>query len=171
MPEKTEPNLIMPSVYSDLPFGEQLVLWGLRMWVKAFNEDTNISDVMREGFRLAGVQEAFCFLDSIMYVFATSGRGALDIRCPGCSEISTDEHRIMGAIAIYQCEANLGDSDPYLRFWLPPAALRIVREPTMQLANTLKKGRLVLRPRPWILNVSADKLEAPLNFAESPTIH
>ena len=108
----------MPSVYSDLPFGEQLVLWGIRMWAKGLNEDTNISDILRQGFQLAGVQDAFGFIDSLMYVLATSGKGVIDVRCPGCSEISTDEHRLLGAIAIYQCEIDLADGDPYLSCWL-----------------------------------------------------
>ena len=171
MPQINKTDSSMPSVYSDLPFGEQLVLWGLRMWAKAFNEDTNISGVLREGFRLAGVQNAFGFLDSIMYVFATAGRGTMDIRCPGCSKISIDEHRILGAVASYQSVDTLAVSDPYLSLWLPTTALRIVREPTMQLASILKKGGLILRPRPWALNVKRDNFRTRVTSVDNHTVH
>ena len=161
----------MPSVYSDLPFGEQLVLWALRMWSKAFTQDANISHILREGFRLAGVPDAFGFLDSIMYVFATVGRGVLDIRCPACSEISIDEHRILGAIAVYQYGDPRINSDPYLRYWLRPTALRIIQEPTIKLANALKKGNLIIRPRPWTLTMSIESSGISARTSEYQTIH
>ena len=161
----------MPSIFSDLPFGEKLVLWGLRMWAKAFTQDTNISNILREGFRLAGVPDAFGFLDSIMYVFATVGRGVLDIRCPACSEISIDEHRILGAIAVYQYGDPRINSDPYLRYWLRPTALRIIQEPTIKLANALKKGNLIIRPRPWTLTMSIESSGISARTSEYQTIH
>ena len=161
----------MPSVYSDLPFGEQLVLWGLRMWAKAFNRDANISEILREGFRLAGALDAFGFLDSIMYVFATAGRGVLDIRCPSCSEISIDEHRILGAIAVYQNGDSRLNSDPYLRCWLRPAELRVIQEPTIKLANVLKKGNLIIRPRPWALTISVERSGVSADTSDNHTIH
>ena len=161
----------MPSVYSDLPFAEQLVLWALRMWAKAFTQDANISHILREGFRLAGVPDAFGFLDSIMYVFATVGRCVLDIRCPACSEISIDEHRILGAIAVYQYGDSRINSDPYLRYWLRPTALRIIQEPTIKLANALKKGNLMIRPRPWTLTISIESSGISARTSEYQTIH
>ena len=164
-------NTSMPPVYSNLPFGEQLVLWAIRMWAKALNEDANISDVLRQGFRLAGVQDAFGFLDSIMYVLATAGNGVIDIRCPGCSKISADEHRIMGAIAVYQRQTDFKHCDPYLCFWLPPTALRIVREPAMKLAKALTNGGLILRSQSWVLAVPTDKLDVRTNVLESQTVH
>ena len=42
----------------DLPFAEQLLLWGIRVWVAAFNGDENAAPILREGFGLAGVLEA-----------------------------------------------------------------------------------------------------------------
>ena len=35
--------------YSELPFGEQLVLWGVRMWVRSFNHGGNSHNVV-QGF-------------------------------------------------------------------------------------------------------------------------
>ena len=89
----------LAAVYSELPFGEQLVLWGIRMWVRAFNQGDNNHSVLQKGFSLAGVAEAYGALDAIMDVLSQSGQGVVDIRCPCCSEISFDEHRIIGALA------------------------------------------------------------------------
>ena len=37
----------LPTEFSDLPLGEQIVLWGFRMWAKAFNQNTNISYLLQ----------------------------------------------------------------------------------------------------------------------------
>ena len=63
----------------DFPFGEQLFLWGIRMWVRAYNDHANIHSILHNGFKLAGVPDALGALDAMMDIFATAGRGA---RCP-----------------------------------------------------------------------------------------
>ena len=86
----------------DFPFGEQLFLWGIRMWVRSYNKGANIHNVLHNGFKLAGVPTALGALDAMMGIFATSGHGIIDIQCPNCTEVSLDEPRIMGAIAVLQ---------------------------------------------------------------------
>ena len=155
----SEENKLIPtmsSVYSDLPFGEQLVLWGVRMWTKAFNQGSNSNDIIQKGFRLAGVPESYISLDTIMHIIATSGEGIIDIRCTGCSSISIDEHRIIGAFAAYQSSENHTNGDEYLSLWLPPASLRIARGSAFKLANSFYDGGLMLRPRPWTQAISID---------------
>ena len=48
----------MAVALSDLPFGEQLLLWGIRMWVRSYNEGANIHNILHNGFKLAGVPTA-----------------------------------------------------------------------------------------------------------------
>ena len=152
---------VMAIALSDLPFGEQLFLWGIRMWVRAHNNGTNIHNILHNGFKLAGVPTALGALDAMMGIFATSGRGVMDIRCPNCTEVSLDEHRIMGAIAVLQHTDQTSDSDAYLSCWIPPAALRILRGPTSQLTDIMKQGGLMIRARPWarILHNDHEMLE------------
>ncbi len=156
---------------SDLPFGEQLFLWGIRLWVQAHNEAANTHNVLYNGFKLAGVPTAFGALDTMMSIFATSGHGVMDIRCPKCTEISLDEHRIMGAIAVLQHTDQVLDSNAYLSRWMPSAALRILRGPTSQLADIMKKGGLVIRTRPWALNIESDHEMVVSTIAENRTLN
>ena len=156
---------------SDLPFGEQLFLWGIRMWVRAHNKGTNIHNILQNGFKLAGVPTALSALDTMMWIFTTSGRGVMDIRCPQCTEISLDEHRLMGAIAVLQLTEKVSDSDAYLTFWMPSTALRILRGPTSQLADAMKKSGLIIRARPWARN-SLSKHEMDVSvFPENRTLN
>ena len=36
----------MAVALSDLPFGEQLLLWGIRMWVRSYNGGANIHNIL-----------------------------------------------------------------------------------------------------------------------------
>ena len=156
---------------SDAQFSEKLFLWGIRMWVRAYNDDANIHSILHNGFKLAGVADALGALDAMMDIFATAGRGVMDIRCPSCTEVSLDEHRIMGAIAVIQRTNQPSDGDVYLSYWMPPAALRILQGPTSQLAGIMKKGGLTIRARPWALNLHSDHEIALSTSSENRVLH
>ena len=161
----------MAMTLSDLPFGEQLLLWGIRMWVRAFNDGASIHNILQNGFKLAGVPTALGSLDTMMGIFASSGRGVMNIRYPQCREISLDEHRILGAIAVLQHMDQPSDSDPYLSFWIPSAALRILRGPTSQLAHIMKQGGLMIRTRPWVRNLRSDHEMVGSDFPANHTLN
>jgi len=91
---------------SDLPFAEQFLLWGIRIWVQAFNQGANSYETLGKGFCLAGAKGAHETRDDIMSIFVTSGHGVININCPQCSYITSDEHRIMGAVAAWQRETD-----------------------------------------------------------------
>ena len=146
----------MAMALSDFPFGEQLFLWGIRMWVRSYNEGANIHNILHNGFKLAGVPTALGALDAMMGIFATSGHGSIDIRCPQCTEVSLDEHRIMGAIAVLQETDQPSDGDAYLSCWVQPATLRVLRGPASQLAGIMKQGGLMIRARPWARNLHSN---------------
>ena len=161
----------MAMALSDLPFGEQLFLWGIRMWVRAYNQSANIHDILHKGFQLAGIPTALNALDAMMSIFATSGRGVMDIRCPQCTEVSLDEHRIMGAIAVLQHAGQPSEGDAYLSCWIPSAGLRVLRGPTYQLADIMKHGGLMIRVRPWALKLHSDHELALSNSSDNRILH
>ena len=161
----------MAVALSDFPFGEQLFLWGIRMWVRSYNEGANIHNILHNGFKLAAVPTALGALDAMMGIFVTSGHGIIDIRCPKCTEVSLDEHRIMGAIAVFQHTDQSSDDDAYLSCWLPPAALRILRTPISQLADIMKNGGLIIRARPWARNLQNDHEMVASNSSENRILH
>ncbi len=161
----------MAMALSDFPFGEQLFLWGIRMWVRSYNEGANIHNILHNGFKLAGVPTALGALDAMMGIFATSGHGIIDIRCPKCTEVSLDEHRIMGAIAVLQHTDQPSDGEAYLSCWLPSAALRILRGPSSQLADIMKQGGLMIRARPWARNLRSDHEMVKSDSSENHILH
>lgn len=171
MTKKNKINSELQLMYSDLPFPEQLVLWGFRMWAKAYNQNVNLSQVLKEGFRIAGVPLAFGFLHSMLEVLSTASIRPIDIRCPDCSQVSIDEHCILGAIAAYQFEGDRANSDRYLQPWLPPAALRIIREPTLDFATALKRGKLLLHLRPLPVILVTEGREISVASMENQTLH
>lgn len=133
--------------YSELPFAEQLLLWGVRMWAQAFNQGVDNYEILNKAFCLAGVKDAYKALDEIMNIFATSGQGVININCPQCSCITIDENRIMGAVAAWQREVDPLGGNVFIRSWIQPAALRFMRLPAYQLAEILKQGNLNIRQR------------------------
>lgn len=156
---------------SDLPFAEQLLLWGIRMWAYAFNQGENNYETINKGFCLAGANGAHEALDSIMSVFATSGLGIMNINCPKCEYISIDEHRIMGAVAAWQKEIDPLIGNAYISSWLPPAALRIICLPAHQLAKTLKQGNLNISLRPWVNDFIPENKTIPSSHNQNRYLH
>ncbi|WP_421879312.1 hypothetical protein [Pacificispira sp.] len=142
---------------------EQLALWAIRMWVRAYRtEDREAAEAIRHGLILSDVPDGTdAALDRFMTVLAVSTQVSIDIRCPNCKSVSPDEHRLMGALAAMQ---QTGRHDPailpmapdrYLSVWLPPAAIRLSRAPLQALAHAFDEAELRLRPRSWVLQSAA----------------
>jgi len=138
---------MIPPAFAELPFGEKLVLWAVRLWVRAHADDAGAHEFLNTGFKLAGAKVAYPALDGLMTVLATAGYGNIDIRMPNCAEISHGEHRILGAIAAWQQGHGAERAGMYLACWLPPAALRLAQDPLRMLAETLGMAGLLIRPR------------------------
>ena len=139
---------MIPSALAELPFGEKLVLWSMRLWARAYAEEASAQDYLRTSFKLAGASAVRPALDNVMSVLATVGHGSIDVRQPQCSEISFGEHRLMLSIAAWQLDAGAA-ADRYLVCWLPMAALRLIRAPLRQLADALACAGLYVRPKPF----------------------
>ena len=159
------------TVYSELPFAEQLVLWGIRMWVRAFNHGDNNHSVLKKGFSLAGVAEAYGALDAVMYILSRLGQGVVDIKCPCCSEITFDEHRIIGAVAACQHDENYASRNAYLSRWLTPAASQMGYLRVFEFANVLKKGGLILNLRVWVRDLPVEVDHRGVEITNSQLVH
>ena len=168
---KQQDHASFATVYSELPFAEQLVLWGIRMWVRAFNHGGNNHSVLKKGFSLAGVAEAYGALDAVMYILSRLGQGVIDIKCPCCSEITFDEHRIIGAVAACQHHENTSSRDAYLTRWLPPPASQMGYLHVFELANVLKKGGLILNLRVWVRDLPVEFEHRGVEITNSQLVH
>ena len=77
---------------SNLPFGEQLILWSIRLWVQGFKTNNKTDNMLAHGLKLAGVSTAFNPLDRFLTIIATSASRDVEVNCIGCSVITLDEH-------------------------------------------------------------------------------
>lgn len=145
----------------DLPFSEQLVLWGVRLWVQGLKNETNIQSQLRTAFKLAGAPEGHPALDDLMTVITVSADQGIDIRCTKCPSISPDELRILGALAAWQHEKDDSLINLFLAAWLPSTARRVAQTPIAQLGGALRAAKLVLRERKPV------KFEAARHFNEA----
>lgn len=77
----------------------------------------------------------------------------------------------MGAIAVLQYTDQPSDGEAYLSCWLPSAALRILRDPSSQLAGIMKQGGLMIRARPWARNLRSDHGMVKSDSSENHILH
>lgn len=134
-----------PSTFIELPFGEQLMLWAMRLWMRGHRGDMPDQSILRTGFKLAGAPDAHPALDGLMTVLTAAATGAIDIRCPQCPDISPDEHQLMDVIAGLQSPTGGGGTLFACR--LPPAARRTGMELARHLAAVFSGAGLRIRPR------------------------
>jgi hypothetical protein len=165
------PHTKPEDVFLELPFGEQILLWGIRIWVCSYKNNSNAQNVLRLSFANVGIPSAHTELDAMMGIITVAGYGILDVRCPSCVKISADEMRLMAAIAAWQHGISQHDGDIYLECWARPATLRILRTPARLLAKSLKKGGLLIRPRPWSLSPLLPNRQSASIRLQSDTIH
>lgn len=131
---------------SDLPFGEQFLLWAMRQWVAAAKSKEDPYATLHRGFRLAGIEEGYGALDKLLVVIAASATTSIEVRCPNCAGISIDEEIFIGMIAALQ-RSDWATSRELLGNWLAPAGIRLAQIPAEQLARSMALGGLMLRPR------------------------
>ncbi len=160
-------SAMIPAELSDLPFGEQLMLWAIRLWVQAYTKRVNVEPILRHGFKLAGAPTAQHALDDLMCVIATSAKTHVDIGCVKCTMLSDDEHRLLACIAASQQDDRGQETDRMLECWLPPAAVRCARGPVLALAKVLKERGLMLRRR----SASVETGLPAITHTASQTVH
>ena len=79
----------IPVVALGLP--EMFALWAIRLWVAAYRGAGNLLPELREGFRVAGMGEAWLDLDEWLTRLLGSVRRPLDIRPVSGRSLSADE--------------------------------------------------------------------------------
>lgn len=162
-------NTMIPPEFTELPFSEKLLLWGMRQWKQAYVEGQNGHDFIRTGFKLAGISAAHPALDDVMSVLVSRDCHLVDIRAPQCPDISYGEHRLLGAIAAWQQGACARKVDLYLACWLPMAMLKIIHHPLCRLADVLSNVGLYVRVRPGVA-ASEHHLQTSRETRSRPTV-
>lgn len=125
--------------FFSLPFSGQLLIWSLRLWVRAAKQETSALPMLEHGFELAGLGDAAEPLDQVMTMIAVSSRITIDIRCVPCRTVSRDEERLLAHFA----DTRSGTSGP-LAVWLPPTSLRACRAPSAAVTHSFAAAGLAL---------------------------
>lgn len=153
--------------HSDLPFTEQYVLWGLRLWSLGNKTGSNMMSKIHAGFLRGGAPHAARSLTRMMNILAGSGHRQPQMNCACLGTVSDDENLILNSIA--QCQ--IGNSE-VLRFWLndlaPPAIVSLVLPLLEELANDLMEGGIYMsRERIYVgagLMVFASSQQQPVDI-------
>ena len=165
------PHAKLGDAFLELSFGEQLFLWGIRIWVSGYRNDANAQDMLCLAYTHAGVPKAHAKLNAMMEMITTAGFGVMDVRCPSCIKVSDDELLLMSAIAAWQHGSSPHDGDIYLECWVKPATLRVLRPIARTLATVLRDGGVLFQRRPWSLNLLSTSRQRTRNELQGVTVH
>ena len=149
----------------ELPFGEQFLLWAIRLWVKSQKRKGDANATLYEGFRLAGLEEGYLIIDEMLTVVGTATTRSIDVRCPPCPGISRDEHTFIGLIAALQ-QPDVPAGARLLGCWLAPSNVRLALIPAMRLAHLMAGRGFALRPRQIAPHVAGKRMEEELHQAD-----
>jgi len=137
-----------PSQLSTLPFSEQFCLWAVRLWVRSHRIGGSCHGVLYKGFGLIGALEAYYAFDGLLTILFTTAHSIIDIRNLACPEISHDEQRLLGMIAMHQGNVDPKSREILLLYWLPHPAVDAVQNQLSELAATLSQAGLIIDSSP-----------------------
>ena len=98
---------------ANIPFMEQYVLSGIRLWSIGHRHGSDLGIKINEVFTRAGAPNAARSLDRLMNTIIGDLQRPFTINCNNISPLSEDENLILNAVA--QCQ--VGNSE-VIRFWL-----------------------------------------------------
>ncbi|HVI86973.1 MAG TPA: hypothetical protein VM659_01665 [Dongiaceae bacterium] len=130
--------------FQDLPFGGQLLVWGMRHWVTALKSGQDFAAMTGDGFAQFGLADAGQSLDDLFQMIAVSAARQIDIRCVKCQRVSPDEQLLLDCLAAAQ-DGDLPLGYAGLLEILPPAAARHAMPTLISLAKITAHVGLVLR--------------------------
>lgn len=162
---------------AELDFPAQFLLWGMRMWLRAWRQQGREASPINayrglagEGFLRAGIPQALDFIDDIFQAIAAAALRQVDLRCPPCAYVSADEALLLGAVAASQRKQH-GIAWAALGFLLPPAAARGALPALISLAVILRDAEMTLKPLDAERCVAPDLRLAQAQASATAPIH
>lgn len=132
--------------FLELPFGEQLTLWGMRCWVADKRGGGEVSATLEWAYHLVGACDAADDLSAFLGIVLATAHSPVDVRAPAQPTISDDEHLLLGAAGAAQ-HGRRDEMLAALSWWLPPAGLRLAEAPLHRYAMALHHRQLSIRRR------------------------
>ncbi|TNE35988.1 MAG: hypothetical protein EP348_07870 [Alphaproteobacteria bacterium] len=133
----------LPATLDDLSYPEQFTLWSMRYWANGVRHDFSPYAVLQEAYWRAKCPRTLFPLDSFLSLMIAGYSRSVDIRCTCSKKLSSDEWRILHAIALAQTGAHNQISE-LIGDFLAPATVRIACPAILDWAETLKDSGLFL---------------------------
>lgn len=111
------------TAFADLPFGGQLSLWAVRLWVNAERECPAVHQTIRTGFRLAGLPDAHKVLHALLTILVNGARGVFSAGRCNDPYLTADERLLLICLAHHQDGASV-DACQALMTWIGPLESR-----------------------------------------------
>jgi len=131
----------------DLNFAERLLVVSIRLWVKAYKQNSCTISKIRYLYTAAGVSGAAITLDGLMQLLSRKATGTIEINCPNCSVITQDEECFLTVIGIWQFTHKKNKAETLTSNWLSSKDNFSVQKFFAMLAHELKEAQFMIRPR------------------------
>ncbi|MBL95931.1 MAG: hypothetical protein CFH06_00813 [Alphaproteobacteria bacterium MarineAlpha3_Bin5] len=130
-----------------LNFAERLLVVSVRLWVKAYKQNSCTISKIRYLYTAAGVSGVAITLDGLMQLLSRKATGNIEINCPNSSIITQDEERFLTVIAIWQFTHTKNKAESLTSNWLSSKDNINVQKFFAMLAYELKEAHFMIRPR------------------------
>lgn len=129
-----------------LKFGEQFLIWSMRIWAQAHGGDAGQGHhhfaMLRKAYDLAGMPDGHVLFDSMMTAVVVSRRAQLGLHLPPCRGVSDDELLLLRLVA----ESQRGTlDDELLLSVVARAGVDPVRDTCGAMADALSAAGMTVR--------------------------
>ena len=124
--------------FHQLSFAEQLTLWSVRMWLRAYCRRSEMFATVHEAFELLGIADAGRAFDDGMAILAIGTHQDLIFLNVDSQYISQDEVDFLEVLAAFQ-KKDADRARAQLHVWMPVSSCRVAcaafKKFAIQLAN------------------------------------
>ena len=93
-----------PNLATDLDTAERTLLIAIRWWVESYREGDDPIPRLCQDLQSAGVPDAAFSIDGLMSVVAKTATHSVEVHCPRCSNLSSDEKHLLRAASLAQAD-------------------------------------------------------------------
>ena len=91
-----------PDLAADLDTAERALLDAIRWWVESYREGDDPIPRLCQDLHAAGAPDAAFSIDGLMTVAAKTATHSVEIHCPHCPNLSSDEKHLLRAASLAQ---------------------------------------------------------------------
>ena len=139
----------------ELNTAELFVVQSFRLWVLPHCEPGRDHPDWRAGFDSAGIdEEGARAFDTLLRVVAVAASREVEVRCPQCRTLASDEGALLHIVALMQ-RARIGEAASLLSDWLPATAVRMAIPAAHLFAQALEARGLSMPYRTGLVDTAA----------------